>query len=220
MYILFTILFSHLQINLCKKMEPARQRLLFDLFIPHFIEMSQYALQSEGAIAVAQIAIRQAERLARILYEQDDKGQKYLDQIEPVKRGIDLLVRQMKQNGPGKPRRGSLTRQLSTVTRPRTLGSRNSSMIEDPYVNLTKVTNETIIVEETHDDDDDAKSTLKASRGPKQRSQMVTHVTAEIHTGTTDTNEHLTAEDIVENARKRNGLTKTTIASEEVRIRS
>lgn len=198
-------------------MEPARQRLLFDLFIPHFIEMSQYALQNELAIPVAQMTIRQAERLSRILYEQDDKGQKYLDQIEPVKRAIAVLVRQVKEEGPVKPRRGSLTAQLTT--RPRSLGSRNSSMIEDPYVNLTKVMQDMTTVVETPDDD--AKSTLKASQH-KQRTPLT--IAAQVHSDTSTTPEpaeHITPEKIIDNAFKRNGLTPTkTSVSEEVRIRA
>lgn len=205
-------------------MEPARQRLLFGLFIPHFIEMSQFALQVEEAIPVAQITIRQAERLARLYYEQDDKGQKYLDQIEPVKQGIELLVRQRRSDGPNVPRRGNLVTRAPSMTRPRSMGSRKSSMIEDPYVNLTKVLSAVIIDEETHDDDD-AKSTLKASRGPKRRPTIAAEklmITAQIHaiTSTTSEKQHITAEDIIENAYKRHGLGQSKPASEEVRIRA
>ncbi|XP_063702431.1 uncharacterized protein LOC134832366 [Culicoides brevitarsis] len=179
-----------LKVNLCRRLEPARLRLLFDVYIPHFIELSQYALQVESATHVAQMAIRQAERLSHILYEQDDKGQKYLDQIKQVKQFISLQVKRIKLEGPSKPRRASLT-----GNRPRGLFSRGSSLIEDPYVNLSKVMNETTIKEEPPSNDE-----TKNNKSGKLT------IAAQVHV-----EKNITAEEIVQNAYRRHGMTQPKV---------
>lgn len=197
--------------------------------------MSLHAMDS-NALNTTQMYLKQAQRLAEILLEYSEDAEKFLAEIAPLQQKTDRLMRRNTLAAPVVPRRGS-DGEFQPLKPPRI--SRHLS-IEDPYVNLKEAMRKNVIKEvdisESKEEDDDAKSTLKAKirkprapmrHIPERIYESAVQVHKEAKPGTSKSivkneigEKFIQPEEMLQNTFKRSGLSPSRVKLGNARIRA
>lgn len=156
-------------------METTRRQLVFDIFIPHYIQMAKVSANFRS-LNQAMIYVKQVKRLCSIL--QDDKllqsldmSNKYLEQIEPIEKKIVAAMNRDSYAVPELPRRESM---LEPKIRGRLPSTKPKKIIEDidPYTNIEDMRRSLAIQPANFDssDDDDDNDNLKNQSNIRKKS--------------------------------------------------
>lgn len=89
-------------------MEVLRRKLIYELFIEQFVEMSRVSIKYR-ALNQTLIYLNQADRICALLIDDQypDEATKFKDQIEPIRTNLQHLLKNYTQ-GPALPRRESI----------------------------------------------------------------------------------------------------------------
>lgn len=146
-------------------MEALRRKLVYELFIEQFMEMSKTSLDFR-ALNQSLIYLKQAERICLLMIDDQhpEEAAKFSNEIEPLKRNIQNMINDSSQ-GPELPRRDSdIEKERSKVRyRPQKVVN------EDIYCNVEKLRCAAANLEEfcSDDDNDDIYTYDKAKRSTK-----------------------------------------------------